>query len=167
MLGTTVCRMHGGAARQVRRAAARRVANEQAMRTVSKLFGTPDEGAEPAEILAREIRDMSGTVVALRALADELDAEDALRGPGRAVVDLHDEKQARLLKAAESAVRLGIESRSQLLAEHLAAGVAALVRRLVAELELDGEQRRRAQEITRTGLRALVPAAITAQGERR
>lgn len=157
--GSNVCPMHGGSARQVRRAAARRVASEEALRTVSKLFGTPDEGAEPAEILTREIRDASGTVRALRAVLDELDAEDAMFGRGRGVVDLHGERQARLIRAAESAVRLGIESRSALVAEQLAAAVASLVRRLVTELDLDDEQRQRAQEIARNALRALMPAA--------
>jgi hypothetical protein len=99
--------------------------------------------------------------VALRSLADQLATDDALHGPGRAVVELHDAKQARLLKATEGALRLGVESRSQLLAEQLAAGVAVLVRRLVTELDLDDEQRRRAQEIARTGLRALMPAPTT------
>jgi hypothetical protein len=160
--GAKVCRSHGAGAPQVKRAAARRVASAEALRTVTSLFGTPDDGAEPAEILAREIRDASGTVQALRALLAELEPEDALHGRGRAVVDLHGDRQARLIKAAESAVRLGIESRSAVLAEQLAAGVAALVRRLVAELELDAEQQRRAQEITRTGLRALMPAPAIA-----
>jgi len=157
--GATVCSSHGARAPRVKAAAARRVANEEALKTVSRLFGVPDEGAEPAAILAREIRDMSGTVIALRALADELDPQDALFGRGAAVVELHGERQQRLLKAAEAAIRLGIESRSQVLAEQLAAGVAGIVRQLVTELDLTAEQRERAQQIAQTGLRALVPAA--------
>jgi hypothetical protein len=164
--GAKVCASHGARAPQVKKAAARRVASAEALRTVSSLFGTPDEGAEPAEILAREIRDASGTVRALRALLDELDKDDALHGPGRAVVELHGERQARLIKAAESAIGLGIESRSQLLAEELAAGVAGIVRRLVTELDLTAEQRERAQQIAQTGLRALVPAATPGRDPR-
>jgi hypothetical protein len=101
----------------------------------------------------------TATTNGLSSLLDELDGDDALHGAGRGVVDLHGE-QARLLKAAESAVRLGVESRSQLLAEQLAAGVAALVRQLIAELDLTVEQREGAHQIASCGPRGLVPAVI-------
>lgn len=61
MAGTTVCRSHGAGAGQVRRAAARRIAQEQAARMLADVEVTPidDPLLELERLAAEALRDLS------------------------------------------------------------------------------------------------------------
>ena len=73
MTGQAVCRMHGGSAAQNRRAAARRVAEQQAAHAVQTL-GLPVD-ISPTEALLEEVRWTAGHVQWLRARVQELHPE--------------------------------------------------------------------------------------------
>ena len=78
--GATVCRVHGGAARQVRAAAARRLAEQDAAKTVATLGARLD--ITPSDALIEEVQWTAGHVAWLRAKVQDLNRDDGGGGGG-------------------------------------------------------------------------------------
>jgi hypothetical protein len=139
MRGATVCVAHGGAAGQVRRAAARRLALGEWART----FGEPAADADPHEVILTEIRWTAGHVAWLREKVAET-APDALTAS--VWLPVYDRERDRLVRQADIAVRAGIELRYVELAERIGEVIGDLITRVLDECGLTVEQQQRAAE---------------------
>ena len=129
----------------------------EALKT-AKLLGIPDANADPAEVLIREIRDQSGTVLALRELLNDLDADSVLSGPGAGVASMHAERQQRLMNICAVAVKLQIDSRSQQLVAVVSAFRGDVLRALTQVSSLTTDQRTELQSVVMAEMRRLEPA---------
>lgn len=153
-----MCRSHGGASPQARAAAGRRLAAAEWGRS----FGTPAEGADPAETVLDEIRWAAGHVAWLRERVQETEPEAFVWGvesevdkesgefPGvdttssaktNAWVRLYGEERDRLIRMCKIAHDMGIAERHVELAERVGSLMAGLLRGVLAELNLTEEQR--------------------------
>ena len=172
--GAPTCRMHGGAAPQVRAAAARRVEHARA-EADAWAFGIPED-IDPAEAITREIRATAGAVTWLRAQVAALDPAEITWGitkrrtgmtPAGAVdvtehraevnvlVRLLGEQQDRLIKASEIAIRLGVELRRVRLAEQEGQLMAGIFKAALADAGLDADTLDRAYAALARRLRAV------------
>jgi hypothetical protein len=187
MLGTTVCRSHGGAAPQVKAAAARRVVEAKALRAVQGL-GTWQPVTDPLSALA----DVAGEVLAVkdhlrglvgRIVERERQAEhDAVamasaRLTGESVgLRVPDDKGAEQMRAEFTAymamlnsavatlatiAKLNIDERMARIDEMRAEMIREALRRTFAELGIAGEQQARAFGVLGTHLRV-----VKREGER-
>jgi hypothetical protein len=148
VLGATVCRMHGGAASQVRAAAERR-RREQALAAAAVTYGLPVD-ISPTEALLEEVRWTAGHVRWLRDRIQELErgqltwgrveyrekagdkdagwTEVEKAGP-HVLLELYDRERQRLVDVTSAALRAGIEERRVRLAEGQGEMVAQALRR--------------------------------------
>ncbi|WP_073927922.1 HGGxSTG domain-containing protein [Streptomyces sp. CB03911] len=180
MRGADRCRMHGGAAPQVRAAAGRRIATAEWARS----FGEPAEDADPTATVLNEIRWCAGHVNWLRARVQDLEPEALVWGtvsevdrrggqyPGVDItsaakastwVALYGTERDRLVRMCEVAHRMGISERQIELAERLGQVVADLLRDILAELQLTDLQQQTAALAVPRHLRALA-GELTGEG---
>lgn len=159
MNGTTVCRFHGGKAKQVRVKAQRRLAEKKAAATLAEVGVTPigNPLAELAEVTA-EARAWQQQVAAM--VSDLGTNWAAWPGHGeqlRAIVPLFERALDRCGKLLGDWVRLGFDERMVTLHEHQAELVAQVIRSVLAdpELGLTEAQRQAAPAVTRRHLTAV------------
>ncbi|MFF7690572.1 HGGxSTG domain-containing protein [Streptomyces syringium] len=173
MLGGERCRMHGGAAAQVRAAAGRRLAAAEWARS----FGAPASDADPTQTVLDEIRWAAGHVAWLRERVQETEPDalvwgvdsEVIRGSGplpgvdvtrvakaNAWVQMYGAERDRLTRMCEVAHRMGIADRHVELAERVGSLMADLLRGVLGELGLTDEQQQRAAVAVPQHLRALV-----------
>lgn len=171
--GATVCRMHGGAAPQVRAAAQRREATAEFLATYGDVDG-PQE--DPAVVVSRLIRQASGHVASLLERVQETEAEALVWGmtseverqggefPGvdttysaavNGWVRLYGEERDRLLKMCDLAARMGVEERLVTLAEVQTKIMFEAMNRALDALELTAAQRARVPEVMAGLLRGM------------
>jgi hypothetical protein len=165
--GASVCRMHGGAAPQVRAAGQRREATAEFLRTFGDVDG-PQE--DPAVVVSRLIRQASGHVAWLLERVQETEAEALVWGltsqvdkgatefPGvdstysaavNGWVRLYGEERDRLLKMCDLAARMGVQERLVRLSEIQTEALFAILGRAFDALELTPAQRDRIPQIIR------------------
>lgn len=157
-----MCVTHGGATRQVRAAAARRLARAEAVAELNVL-GRPVQDADPGQMVLREVAHAAGHVDLLREVLGALDPDAAVNGAGRPYMDLYGDERGRLVKFSDIAARLGLAERQTVLAERVAGLVAALMAGVVADLELTAEQHARAAVVLPTRLRELQASLVLDQ----
>jgi hypothetical protein len=92
--GGNVCASHGGSARQVRAAAARRVAAERVESVAREVLGTPSINVDPADAMLAALQDAAGMLSIFQAAAaplrlpgSDLGASDPWRTDGVIGVD--------------------------------------------------------------------------------
>jgi hypothetical protein len=146
MHGTTVCRMHGGSAGQVRAAAERRQQDEAAAQAVV-VYGLPVE-VDPHTALLSELWRTAGHVAWLRARIEQL-SEETLHGPvggsehgypreeAHVWVRLYQEERKHFAAVARDCIKAGIEERRIQLAEQQAELIASYTRALLSDLGID------------------------------
>lgn len=176
--GATRCGRHGGKAPQVKAAAQRRLAEQEAKEQMTKAvrtLGLPID-VDPGKALLDEIHWTAGHVAWLRDKVQELEAEQLVWGKTQhddgvgpqGVVDVTTEKAApsvwydlylkereHLAKVCALALRAGIEERKVKLAESQGLLVADVIRRILGALGLTPEQQQLVPEIVPRELRAL------------
>lgn len=145
--GTTVCRFHGGAAPQVRAAAARRVAEQEVGEMVERLteemrqapggslaaaIGLPVDNDTPAEALAKAAAAARGTVNVLRQVArDSADFDNPSYPVTVIVMRMLGEWEDRAARFAEMEGKLGVAVRTAGVAEgHLSISQVKQLREL-------------------------------------
>jgi hypothetical protein len=176
MKGGTVCASHGGKSPQVKAAAARRLAEQEAAKAV-RLFAAPVD-VDPARALVELVQWTAGEVAywreQVRALAED-DPEKLTWGitrdkqggedqgttfeakPNVAYLMLTD-AQDRLAKYAAAALKAGVEERRVKLAEDQGALVARVIRSILDQLNLTSDQQALVPEVVPAQLRLLTAA---------
>lgn len=155
MRGSTVCRKHGGGAPQVRAAAARRVAEEEARNAVVT-YGLPID-IDPADALLEEVCRTAGHVAWLEQQVQALSPEEVVWGkaeetekgasefPGidttqkaapNVWVVLYREERAHLVAVCKAAIAADIDERRVRLAERQGALLADVIRQMLEDPEL-------------------------------
>lgn len=113
MLGTTVCRKHGGSAPQVRAKAARTVTQQRAMRDIVREFGEPTTDVDPVDKLLLALWLASAMTDGLRrALAEEGNPEESVR-----LLSLLGEWADKMARYAKMAADAGVHERQVAIAE--------------------------------------------------
>lgn len=146
--GATVCAAHGSRAMQVRSKAERRLAAERAQQAVGDLVQLGSD-LSLGEIYRSILGATSQAIRWHAAMGERVERLNAIRyeafGTGteqlRAEVALYERSMDRVVKFAETIVRLDIESRRVRLAEAEALLVAEVIRRVLEALDLSAEQR--------------------------
>lgn len=177
MTGAAVCRMHGGAAPQVRAAAARRVAHAEWAQT----YGEPID-TDPTTAVLDQLAHTAGHVAWLLERVRETEPEALVWGvlsetakqsgqwPGVDITRgarastwlvLYGQERDRLVRMAEVAHRMGIEDRQVALAERLGAACLELISGVLDDLNLTSDQRAAAAEAVPRRLRAVTTALTT------
>lgn len=175
--GGTVCRYHGGASPQARKAAADRVATEKAA-AAARLFALPKD-INPADALIDLVKWTAGEVDYWRAEVQRIaEHEPAKLTAGitriekgtrdRADVDMRTietvphiayrmltDAQERLAKFATAALRAGVDERRVKLAEDQGSLVAQVIRAVLDDLQLTAEQSERVPEVVPRHLRLI------------
>jgi hypothetical protein len=172
--------MHGGGAPQVRAAAERRLAAEEA-RLAVVTYGLPRD-IDPADALLEEVCRTAGHVAWLEQRVRELSPEEIVWGRAEEVekgssefpgtdttqraapnvwVVLYREERKHLVDVCATAIKIGIEERRVRLAERQGALLADVIRRLLEdpELALSARQREVGHAVASRHLRALDGAA--------
>lgn len=171
--GGDVCRTHGGAAPQVRAAAAARL-REQALREAAKQIAVPVD-TSPDQALLDEVCRSAGMVAYYQARVQELD-RDALvwgrvkektggedygttseAGP-HVWLKLYAEERDRLVRVCAVALKAGIEERRVRVAEQQGVLLAAVIRRVLDRLDLTEAQAALVSTVVPEELRALEAA---------
>lgn len=144
--GSTVCRMHGGSAGQVRAKAKERQQEEAAQRAVV-VYGLPVE-VDPHTALLEELCRTAGHIAWLRHRIEEL-TEQTLHGPvggsehgypreePHVWVRLYQEERRHYAAVARDCIKAGIEERRIQLAEQQAELIASYTRALLSDLGID------------------------------
>lgn len=150
MRGATVCRLHGGKARQVRAAAARRLEVEAMETEVRNLiaFESFEGVSDPLEVLAELAARALATERALAARVNELASDDRLRykaaGAGteqlRAEVALWERWHSVAARHAETLAKFNFEDRRVRLSERQGDLIATALRTIFVRLQLTPEQ---------------------------
>jgi len=172
--GTRVCRMHGGAAGQVQRAAKRRLEAQEAREAVVRLGVEAGLGKlDPKEALELELWRTHVQVLMYEQLVEQLGL-DQLHGPtfhatGRptgerkphVIVELRDRERRHLADVALSASKAGVEERRVRIEEDRAQMVGRVFKDVFSspELGLTPQKRTAALELAGRHLR------LIAQGE--
>lgn len=158
--GAKVCRMHGGAAPQVRAAAERRTAEAEVTAAADRYAQTAAPVADPLSALLALAGEIVGFKNYLAARVAEMRAE-AWRYAGataeqlRAEVALYERALDRTARVLVDINRLGLEERRTALAEEQGALVADAIWRALEAVGLTTEQRERADVAIVRELRAL------------
>lgn len=178
--GTTVCASHGGRARQVKAAAARRQKQQAAERAVATLGLRVD--VTPTDALLEEVRWTAGHVQWLRTKVQELDEHGAggehqltwgttkvkEGGEDRGTTQeakpsiwyvLYEAERKHLVTVCAAALKAGVEERRVRLAEQQGDLVAMVIRRILDDLDLTPEQAGRVGEVVPRHLRAIAGGA--------
>lgn len=168
VLGSNVCRNHGGAAPRVKAAAARRLLE---VRTFQELFQRVEHAAEvdPLDALMTEVARSSVITEGLSMLVGDLGLADE-DGDGAAIIaggNQHplvrwlNEERDRKVRFAEVAVRAGVAERYMKIQERQIALMAQVVSATLddPELGLDENQRTTARHVLGRHLRALPSAS--------
>ena len=173
MKGGTVCASHGGKSPQVKAAAARRLAEQEAAKA-ARLFAAPVD-IDPARALVELVQWTAGEVAywreQVRALADgnpdaltwgitreKQGGEDhgtTLEAKPNVAYLMLTDAQDRLAKYAAAALKAGVEERRVKLAEDQGALVAQVIRSILDQLNLTSEQQARVPEVVPAQLRLL------------
>lgn len=158
--GASVCWKHGGAAPQVRRAAARRVALQGITKEAARLGGMVD--VDPLQAIVEMVREAAANVAAYRLGIDGLGIEVAAGGSGVAfpssyddkgkrdpalahiLVELYNGERERLVRFSKMALDAGIEVKRLELAQEQASLVADAIRAAVDASGVTGDARRAA-----------------------
>lgn len=175
--GGTVCRYHGGASPQARKAAAERVATEKAA-AAARLFALPKD-INPADALIDLVKWTAGEVDYWRAEVQRIAEHEPTKLTAgvtrvekgtrdRAAVDMRTietvphiayrmltDAQERLAKFATAALRAGVDERRVKLAEDQGMLVAQVIRAVLDQLDLSPEQAAKVPEVVPAQLRLL------------
>jgi len=142
--GTTVCRVHGGVAKQVREKGRKRLEQNQVERTVESLSLPVD--TDPVTALLEEIRHVAGDVQFLREHIRSLgwDVTQLNRAPGGASqeapsvwVEMYWQAHDRLVKVCTATLKAGVEERRIQLEEERGQLLADAIRGMLGELGID------------------------------
>lgn len=177
--GANVCRMHGGSIPRVKAAAARRLEEEKARRIALKVTGPVE--VDPSQALIDLVHSAAGEVAYWRGEVDRIQAEHPQQMTmslarvekgqrDRSDVDMKHleagvpvayrmwvDARERLAKYAATAIKAGIEERRVKIAEAQGQQIAALIRAILADRELDltSEQAAAAPRVAARHLRLL------------
>lgn len=177
--GATVCRVHGGAAPQVKAAANRRLEYATAQQAATQLGLKID--TSPQQALIDEVQRAAGMVAYYGQKVAELAETDPQRlvngvtrveqregfqaGTTKTVeattnvwLRLWNEERDRLTRVAAAALKAGIEERRVQLAEAQGALIADVIRRILGRLNLTPDQSALVSEVVPAELRALTAA---------
>ncbi len=170
ILGSTVCMWHGGAASQVKLAAARRSAEAEALAAYERYVGPNGNGGQAVNVAA-ELARLIGKVTRFTDFAEArlaaLGPDDWQRHDARTAAEvgmfLRACTEAR--KLLRDVARLGLEERAQRAAreaewaaQRRGTEVAQLVQAILADLELTAAQRALVPEVVPRRFRELIPA---------
>jgi hypothetical protein len=146
--GAEVCRRHGGAAKQVKAAAAKRKELAIATKAVAT-YGLPLE-VDPFNALLGELHRTAGIVAWLGLLIGELPHDhgdlrhSALKQYGAETgerpsvwIELYQKERAHLAKVATDCLRAGVEERKVRIVEEQGQLIADVIRRIVSGLGRD------------------------------
>lgn len=159
--GGTVCRSHGGSIKHVRDAANRRLAEQEAAKTVATLGARLD--ITPSEALLEEVQWTAGHVAWLRAKVQDLNRDDDGGGGGDLTwgitrtetglaaktieeakpsiwYTLYAQERDRLITATTAALKAGVEERRVHLAEQQGQLIATVIHRILDALHLTPDQ---------------------------
>lgn len=174
MIGQLVCDTCGGRAPKAKAKAVERVMEQRARREM-ETYGLPLD-VSPGDALLDEVRYTAGHVAWLREKVRELEDRDLVWGMTEQVdkrasefagvdtteaakpnvwVELYMRERKHLVDVAKAAIAAGIEERKVRLAEQQGALVAAVIRGVLADLELTPGQKERVAEVVPRRLRAL------------
>lgn len=173
MHGQTVCHAHGGRARQNRKAAADRMA-EQEVRDLAVTYGLPVE-TTPEQAILDEVQRTAGHVQWLEQQVRSMTKGELVWGMTKSkeggddagtteeavppvLLRLYQEERKHLVTVCAAAMRAGIEERRVKLAEQQGALVAQVIRAVLADLDLTSEQQARVPEVVPQHLRLLTAA---------
>ena len=176
--GGTVCHYHGGAAPQVKRVAAERLAAEKVKAEVARALGGSLD-TDPGEALMSLVREAAFNVAYLRELVGDLHGRRSDDGPGDSagiygptfhasgrptgegkrhiVVQMYDDERERLAKFTRLALDAGIAERQLRMQEY---GANVIAQAIVATLDdpklgLTREQREIGRQVAGQNLRFL------------
>jgi hypothetical protein len=170
MHGQTVCHAHGGKAKQNRKAAAERMA-DQAVRVLADTYGLPVE-TTPEQAILDEVQRTAGHVAWLEQQVHALTRGELVWGITKvktggddggvteeavphALLRLYQEERKHLVTVCAAALRAGIEERRVKLAEQQGALVAQVIRAILGDLDLSLEQQARVPDVVPRHLRLL------------
>ena len=180
--GEDLCRGCGGNASQVRAAAERRKADEQA-RVMAQTLGGPIEG-DPKEFLLQEIYWSAGHVAYYRSMVQALDPDALVRGTRgvsrtvghstggpmagdsestttevgplvHAWLERYDSERSRFAGLCATAVKIGIEERVVRSTERNSETFGLLLRAIIDDLHLSAEQLSRVPDVVGRHLQAI------------
>lgn len=172
--GSTTCRKHGSAAKQVREKAKQRVAEEKARHDVALFAARRD--IHPADALLELVQWTAGEVDYWRQRVRDIERDDLTWGVTK-VKDGGDDRGTtseakehiayamakdasdRLAKYAAAALKAGVEERRVRLAEQQGALVADVIRAILADLNLTKKQQGLVGTVVPRHLRALTGGA--------
>lgn len=173
--GGTVCKIHGGGAKQVKAKAEERITEQNVRKQMTNL-GVIEDGVDPAETLLWLCQTKKAEVVWLRLQVEETTRDDLVWGKTQheegvgpeGPIDKSTSKAEpniwwRLLREAEDqlakysalALKAGVQQRQLELQEAHALILAEAVRRILDQLELSQEQAQRVPQIVPQVLRTL------------
>ena len=151
--GGKVCPTHGGSAKQVKDAAQKNLAKQEAEKAVA-VYGLARE-IEPHQALLEEIHRTAGAVAWLEEIIRDLEKANLTRGVAKAVqlpdgsrtietraavnvwIQLYQDERDRLVRVAKAAIECGVAERAVKLAEKQAEQLAAVVGAIVTDLGHD------------------------------
>lgn len=165
------CRLHGGSTRSVSKGSHLRLV-ERRMRESMQTYGAPLD-VSPTDALLSVVHQTAGHVKWLADCIAELDPEALTWGTTQiktgghdggtteaaephVLLKLYQQERDRLIKASAEAIRCGIEERRVKLAESQGALVANIIRAILGDLGLTGEQQTLVSEVVPRRLRELV-----------
>ena len=166
--GGSVCIRHGGRT-QATGAAVTRYRNEQVAEYAANMLGLVDYDITPTEALLQEVRESAANVAFLRARVQELVGEKDLDDPNHPLIwgqtkesdvsasqfpgtdeefgagvhvwfQLYQSERERMVRAAQMALRAGVEERRVRLAEMGADVIVGRIRQILNALDLTPEQ---------------------------
>jgi hypothetical protein len=173
--GMTVCRFHGGAAPQVKKAAERRLAEQAAIEAV-KTYGLPVD-ISPVDALLEEVRWTAGHVAWLCARVQEVEqkalvwgvTEKVDKGSGEFIgvdtteaaatnmwLTLYQRERKHLVDVCKAAISAGVEERRVRLAEQQGSLLATVIQAILRDLDLSPEQAAKVSTVVPRHLRAVV-----------
>lgn len=165
ILGGTVCRHHGGGAKQVKEAAARRVATITAEKEAEAAIAHVglESITDPLQALGKLTQSVEVMVQALGRRVNALDKIHTYDDKGAqrvaATIELYERAQDRLGKFLDMMIRHGYAERQVSIQEQEALVVSGIIRRVIAGLGLTAEQQQNAQKLLAKEFRALEKAA--------
>lgn len=168
--GSTVCYLHGGSARQVKAAAADRIAHATATAEAARFAARTD--IHPAEALIELVHYQAGIVTYWRTRVEDVTDQDLTWGTTKTKTGGDDhgttqeakphiaytllvEAQDKLATYAAAALKAGVDERRVRLAETQGAAVAHAIRAILDALNLTPDQQALVPTIVPAQLRAL------------